>query len=148
MSVNKNYIQGRTFYVLFSDDDWTTTYTAVCLSKQGLNRERPVTKQNSQCGVAKSYGPVDRNMDFECINNTTPDAVSAGVGEASYKKFATWFEANTALKVKRMDPSDTGVNLYFEADCRLSKLSDSADSETNMTFSFSVEIEGDPVETP
>lgn len=140
MSTVKTYLPGRTFYLLLSDDSWTTTYTLVCLQKQGLSRSRAVTKQESQCGVAKAYGEVDRTFPVEAINNLTPDAVAAGVGEASYKKIATWFEANTALKVKRRTPTD-GSQLYMEANCKISKMDDSVDSTNNMTFSFELELE-------
>lgn len=146
MSVTKTYLAGRTFYLLLSDDNWTTTYTLVCLTKQGLKRSRPVNKQDSQCGQAKSYGEVDRNMDVEAINNLTPDAVSAGVGEASYKKIAAWFEANTVLKVKRKTPSD-GSHLYMESSARIANLDDSEGVADNMTFSFTLELEGDIDET-
>ncbi|MGQ0740215.1 MAG: hypothetical protein ACT4OJ_14280 [Bacteroidota bacterium] len=146
MSTVKTYLPGRTFYLLLSDDNWTTTYTLVCLSKQGLKRNRPVTKQDSQCGQAKAYGEVDRMMDVEAINNLTPDAVAAGVGEASYKKIASWFEANTALKMRRKTPSD-GSQLYQESACKLASLDDSAGVAENMTFSFTLELEGDLDET-
>ena len=146
MSTVKTYLPGRTFYLLLSDDNWTTAFTLVCLQKQAMNRERPVSKQNSQCGVAKAYGEVDRSMDVEALNNLTPDAVSAGVGEASYKKISGWFEGNAQLKMKRKTPTD-GSQLYQESACKVSKISDQADSENNMTFNFSLELEGDLDET-
>lgn len=140
------YLPGRTFYLLLSDDNWTTTYTLVCLQRQGLKRSRAVTKQDSQCGVAKSYGSPDRSMSIEAINNLTPAAVAAGVGEASYKKIASWFEANTELKVRRKTPSD-GSELYMESTCKINDLEDAAAVEGNMTFSCTLELEGDLDET-
>ncbi len=147
MSATKTYLAGRTFLLLLSDDNWTTTYTLVCLTKQGLKRSRPVTKQDSQCGQAKAYGEVDRTLDVEALNNLTPDAVATGVGEASYKKVSTWFEANTQLKFRRKQPSD-GSQLYQEGSCKLANLDDSSEVGNNMTFSFTLEIEGDIDETP
>lgn len=146
MSTTKTYLAGRTFNLLLSDDNWTTTYTLVCLTKQGLKRSRAVTKQDSQCGIAKAYGEVDRMMDVEAINNLTPDAVASGVGEASYKKIATWFENNTALKIKRRSPTD-GSNLYMESNGKIANLDDSAGVAENMTFSFTLELD-DIDETP
>lgn len=142
MSTVNTYLAGRTFYLLLSDDSWTTTYTLVCLNKQGMKRSRPVSKQDSQCGQAKAYGEVDRTFDVEAINNLTPNAVVTGVGEASYKKISTWFEANTALKFRRKEPSD-GSYLYQEGSCKIANLDDDAESNNNMTFSFTLEIEGD-----
>lgn len=141
MSTTKTYLAGRTFYLLLSDDNWTTTYTLVCLQKQSLSRSRAVNKQDSQCGIAKAYGEVDRTMSVEAVHNLTPDAVASGVGEASYKKIATWFEANTALNVKRKTPND-GSYLYMESACRISKLDDVAEVAGNQTFSFELEMEG------
>ena len=146
MGATNTNLAGRTFYLLLSDDDWTTTYTLECLTKQGLSRSRAVNKQDTQCGQAKSYGSVDRTMALEAVTNLTPDAVSGGVGTASYKKIATWFEANTALKVKRKTPSD-GSHQYMESACRISKLDDSADVASNQTFSLELELEGDIDET-
>lgn len=146
MSAVKTYLGGRTFYLKLSADNWTTTYTLVCLVKQGLTRSRAVTKQDSQCGTAKAYGEVDRMMSVEAINNLTPDPVASGVGEASYKLIASWLEANTALKVKRQTPSD-GSQLYMESACRISKLDDSAGVADNFTFNFELELEGDIDET-
>jgi hypothetical protein len=140
------YLPGRTFYLLLSADNWTTTYTLVCLTRQGLKRSRAVTKQDSQCGVAKSYGAPDRSMSVEAINNLTPATVAAGVGEASYKLISTWFEANTELKMKRKTPSD-GSELYQESACKINDLEDSASVEGNFTFSFTLELEGDLDET-
>lgn len=147
MSTINTYLPGRTFMLLLSDDNWTTTYTLVCLTKQGLSRSRSVNKQDTQCGIAKAYGPSDANMPIEAVNNLTPNAVSSGVGEASYKKIASWYEANTSIKVKRKTPTD-GSQLYLEASARISKLDDAADVGGNMTFSFDLEIEGDLDETP
>lgn len=142
MSTTKTYVPGRTFYLLLSADSWTTTYTLVCLMKQGLSRSRAVNKQESQCGVAKSYGEVDRTMAVEAMNNTSPDAVALGVGEASYKQIAIWFEANTLLKVRRKYPSATGAEVFMESECRISKLDDSVAVADNMTFNFDLELEG------
>jgi hypothetical protein len=145
MSTVKTYVQGRTFLLKLSPDAGTTWYTLVCLIKQGLNRERPVTKQDSQCGQAKAYGEVDRNMDVECLNNLTPDAVAAGVGEASYQLVSQWFESNTLLQMER-EVGD-GSDLYQSSDCRVSKIADTEEVATNMTFSFTLELEGDFDET-
>lgn len=95
--------------------------------------------------MAKSYGAVDRTMSIEAINNLTPTAVSGGVGEASYKQIATWFEANTELKVKRKTPTD-GSELYMESTCRISKLDDTVGMD-NHTFNFDLELEGTIDET-
>lgn len=139
MSTLKNYQPGRTFMLLVSDDNWTTTLTVVCLNKQGLKRSRPVNSVDTQCGFSKAYGSADRKFDAEAVNNLTPDAVVAGVGEASYKKFASWFEANTELKFKREAADDT--QLFQEFSGKLASLDDANDVNTNMTFSFTVEIE-------
>lgn len=147
MSTTNTYLPGRTFLLLLSPDNWTTTYTLVCLTKMGLKRSRPVTKTDTQCGQAKAYGEVDRTLDFEGLNNLTPNAVSAGVGEASYKLVSSWFEANTQLRFKRREPSD-GSQLYQEALCKLANLDDSAEVASNMSFSFTLEIEGAIDETP
>lgn len=140
MSVVKTYLPGRTFYLLLTNDSWTTTYTLVCLTNQGLKRSRSVNKQDSQCGVAKAYGEVDRMMDVQAINNLTPDAVAAGVGEASYKLISTWFEANTVLRMKRL--TGDGSTLYQESQCKVAGIDDAADVAGNMTFGFTLELEG------
>ena len=142
MSTVNTYIPGRIFYLLLSADSFTTTYTLVCLMKQGLSRSRAVNKQESQCGIAKSYGEVDRTMSVEAINNTTPDAVALGVGQCSYKQIATWFEGNTLLKVRRKYPTADGTGLFMESECRVSKLDDTNDVANNMTFNFELELEG------
>ncbi len=139
------YNPGRTFLLKLSADNWTTTYTVVCLTRQGMRRSRAVTKQDSQCGVAKAYGAPDRSMPVEAINNLAPAAVAAGVGEASYKQIATWFESNTELKMKRS--VGDGSTLYQEATCRINDLEDAEDVANNMTFSFVLELEGDLDET-
>lgn len=141
MSTTNTYLAGRTHYLLLSDDSWTTTYTLVCLTKQGMSRSRAVTKQDSQCEMAKAYGASDGTMSVEAVNNLTPNAVSAGVGEASFKKVSAWYEANTQLKVKRKAPSD-GSQLYIESSCKISKIDESADVAGNQTFSFELELEG------
>jgi hypothetical protein len=135
------YLAGRTFYLTFSPDAGTSVYTAVCLIKQGVNRSRSVTKVDNQCEVSKAYGMPDRNMTVECMNNLTPAALAAGVGEASHKLFATWFEANTQLTIKRKTPSD-GSEQYMESLGRIVKLDDVADVGSNQTFSLEVEFEG------
>lgn len=146
MSAVKTYLPGRTFYLLMSDDNWTTTYTLVCLVKQGLKRSRSVTKQESQCEMAKSFGAVDRTFSVEAVNNLTPDAVASNVGEASYKKIASWFEAATPLKIKRKSPSD-GSHLYMESSATIVGMDDSAAVADNMTFNFEMELTGDLDET-
>lgn len=143
----EKYLPGRTYYLLLSDDAWTTTYTLVCLTKQGLNRERSVNKQDTQCGFSKSFGAVDRVMDVECVTNLTPTAVAAGVGEASYKKVSAWFEAGTEIKMKRKTPTD-GTDQYQESACTIAKLSDAADVGGNQTFSMTLELTGAFDETP
>ncbi len=130
-----------------SDDNFTTTYTLVCLTKQGMRRSRSVTKQDTQCEIAKAYGAADRMMPIEAVNNLTPDAVSSGVGEASYKKIASWFEANTTIKMKRRTPSD-GSQLFQLGECKINNLEDSESVGDNMTFSFELELQGDLDETP
>lgn len=147
MSATKTYLAGRTFMLLLSANGFTDTYTLVCLTKQGLKRNRPVSKQDSQCGQAKAYGEVDRTMDIEALNNLTPDALASNVGEASYKLISQWFEANTQLKFRRKQPSD-GSQLYQEGSCKIANLDDAAEVGNNMTFSFTLEIEGDLDETP
>ena len=146
MGATNTYLQGRTFYLLLSDDNWTTAYTLECLTKQGLKRSRSVTKQDTQCGYAKAYGEVDRMMDLEAVTNLTPDAVAAGVATASYKKIAQWFEANTSLKVRRKTPSD-GSQQYLESTCRIASMDDSAEVANNQTFSLTLELEGTLDET-
>jgi hypothetical protein len=141
MGATNTYLQGRTFYVLLSDDNWTTTYTLECLTKQSLSRSRAVNKIDNQCEVSKAYGNVDRNMPLEAVNNLTPDAVSGGVGTASYKKMSAWFEANTQIRVKRKTPSD-GSQLYMESACKVSKLDDVVDVASVMTYSLELELEG------
>lgn len=147
MGATNTYLPGRTFYVYLTDDNWTTTYTLECLTKGGLKRSRPVNKQDTQCGQAKSYGTPDRMMDLEAVTNLTPDAVAAGVGTASYKKIAQWFEAATALKVRRKFPTD-GSQQYLESDCKIASLDDDAEVAANQTFSLTLELEGVPDETP
>lgn len=142
MSTTNTYLPGRTFYLLLSTTSvFTDTYTLVCLQKQGVSRSRAVNKQDSQCGIAKAYGEVDRTMAVEAINNLTPNALAANVGEASYKLIATWFEANTLIYVRRKSPTD-GSLLYMDSPARISKLDDSVDVAGNMTFSFELEFEG------
>lgn len=141
------YLNGRTYYVLLSDDNWATTYTLVCLSKQGLDRERSVSKQETQCEMAKSFGIVDRSFTADCVTNLTPAAVAAGVGEASYKKLSTWFEAGTELRWKRKSPAD-GSDQYQESRCVINKLSDAVEVNNNQSFSLSFELVGDFDETP
>jgi hypothetical protein len=141
MSTTKTYLPGRTFYLLMSTNSFTDTYTLVCLTKQGLTRSRSVNKQDSQCGIVKSYGEPDRVMTVEAVNNLTPDALTANVGEASYKLLATWFEANTLLYIRRKTPSD-GSQLFMEGTARISKLDDSAGVADNHSFSFELEFEG------
>ncbi len=135
------YLPGRTFYLLLSANTWTDTYTLVCLTKQGLNRERAVNKVESQCEMAKSFGAVDRVMDVECVTNLTPAALAANVGEASYKLISQWFEADTELSVKRKTPSD-GSEQYMESKCKIVKLSDVAEVAGNQTFSMTLELYG------
>ena len=142
----QTYLQGRTFYLTLSANSGTDVYTLVCLTKQGLSRDRAVTKQDSQCGIAKAYGAVDRSMNVEAINNLTPAALAAHVGEASYTLCATWFEANTLLTVTRKTPTD-GSYLYMSGTARIQKLDDSADVAGSMTFNMVLEFEGDLDET-
>lgn len=142
-----SYLAGRTFLLKLSPDNWTTTYTLVCLSKQGMKRSRPVTKQDTQCGQAKAYGEVDRTLDFEALNELDPTAVSGSVGQASYKLVSSWFEANTQLRFKRAEPAD-GSDLFQEGACKIASLDDDAEVANNMTFSGTLEIEGALDETP
>lgn len=147
MSTTNTYNPGRTFYLYLSDDDWTTTYLAVCLVSQGMKRSRNTNKQDNQCGIAKASGSPDRTLDAEALTNLTPDAVSGGAGEASYKKMSTWFEADTQLSFRRKVPTD-GSQLYQEGSCKIASIDDAAEVANNMTFSFSLEIEGALDETP
>lgn len=143
----EKYLQGRTFYLLLSADNWTTTYTAVCLTRQGMDRQRNVSKVDTQCGMAKAFGSVDRVLNFEAVNNLTPAAVAAGVGEASYKKMAEWMEAETELKFRRKTPAD-GSELYQEGTCKIQSLGDAAEVGNNQTFTVVLEILGALDETP
>jgi hypothetical protein len=147
MSTTNTYLPGRTHYLLLSDDNWTTTYTLVCLTKMGVGRSRAVTKQDTQCEMAKAYGASDGSMPVEAVNNLTPNAVAAGVGEASFKKVSAWYEANTQLKMKRKAPTD-GSQLYMESSCKISKIDESVDVANNQTFTFDLELEGVFDETP
>lgn len=140
------YLAGRTYYLLFSANDFTDTYTAVCLTKQGLDRERSVNKVESQCEMAKAFGIVDRSMTVECVTNLTPTALAANVGEASYKLFSQWFEAGTELSIKRKTPSD-GSEQYQQSKCKISKISDAAEVAGNQTFTMTLELYGDFDET-
>lgn len=135
------YLSGRTFYLLLSANAFTDTYTLVCLTKQGLDRERPVNKIDTQCEQAKSFGSVDRVMTLECVCNLTPTALAANVGEASYKKISEWFEAETELQMKRKTPTD-GSELYQQSTCKISKLSDAAEVAGNLTFTMTLELYG------
>lgn len=145
MGATNTYNPGRTYYLLISDDNWTTTYTLECITKHGLKRSRSVNKQDTQCGIAKARGSVDRMMDVEAVTNLTPDAVASGVGTASYKKVATWFEADTALKVKRK--VGDGSTDYLESGARIVSLDDSNDVASNQTYSLTLELEGTLDET-
>jgi hypothetical protein len=143
------YLPGRTFFLLLSDDAWVTTYTLVCLMKQALDRERSVTKVETQCELAKSFGAIDRSMNLECVTNLTPDAVVAGVGQASHKKISAWFEASVeTLHVKRRMPDPAGTDQYAESACTITKLSDAVDVQGNQSFTMTLELTGAFDETP
>lgn len=141
MSTTLTYLAGRTFNLTLSANAGTDVYTLVCLMKQGVTRERAVNKQDTQCGIAKAFGAVDRTMTVEAVNNLTPDALASNVGEASYKLIAQWFEANTVLQVTRKSPTD-GSLIFMQSNARIQKLDDAADVAGNQTFSFTLEFEG------
>jgi hypothetical protein len=141
MSTVNTYLPGRTQYLYVSPDNWTTTYTLVCVNKLGLKSSRAVNKQESQCGVAKEFGADDNTLDVEAINNLTPDAVVAGVGEASYKLVRSWFVAVTELKWRRKTPTD-GSQLFQEGVAKIANIDDENSVGENMTFSFTLEIIG------
>jgi hypothetical protein len=140
------YLSGRTWYLLMSVNAFTDTYTLVCLTKQGLNRERAVNKQDTQCELSKSFGAVDRVLDLECVTDLTPAALAANVGEASYKLISQWFEAGTVVKIRRKTPTD-GSELFQESSGTITKLSDATEVAGNMTFSMTIELTGDFDET-
>src|SRR6185503_1328172 len=114
MSTATAPIKGRTFLFKVSDDNWTTTYTLVCLMSQRGRASRQKNTIDSQCGLYTSRGSVDRTYELVFMVNTTPDAVAAGVGEVSGKKWQEWFEADTVLKFKRQWPTGSGTDFHQE----------------------------------
>jgi hypothetical protein len=140
-------VLGKDILLKLSDDNWTTTYTLVCLTKQGFKGSTPVTKKPTQCGQAVGISANDNTFSFDAVMNTTPTAVSAGVGEASLKKVRSWYNSNTLLKVKRSIGS-AGADDYIEASAYLTSLSDELAVEDVMTFSGELTVIGDLDLTP
>jgi predicted secreted protein len=141
-------IQGRSFFLYLSDDNWTTKYKVVCLEGQNLDAERSVQETDTQCGVLVSFGNAKATIQATGVCNTTPAAVAAGAGEASYKKLQTWFWANTALLFKRQSPDAAGTDLNQEGTCYISKLGDSAQVDGKLIFSMTLSVQGDVDITP
>jgi hypothetical protein len=141
-------IQGTGFLLKLSPDNWTTTYTVVCLTNQGMNRERDVNVTATQCGTASGRGPIKRSIDATLVVNTTPAAVASGVGEASYKLLETWIETDTALLFKRESPVGSGTDIYQVGTCWLTKMNDSAAVGEKMVCDITLTIDGDLDLTP
>src|SRR5439155_9462406 len=97
-------IQGKALPLLLSDDNWTTAYTVVCLTDSTFKLTSPVNTEVSQCGVHTGIGPSLFSLTFNGMVNTTPASVVAGAGEASYKRFLTWANAQTQIRFKLQNP--------------------------------------------
>lgn len=139
MSTTKTYLAGDTFYLDLSVNNFTDTYTLVCLRRQGMKRQLERRTQTSQCGVNKAHGEWDRTLDVEAFNNLTPDALVSNVGEASYKLIAQWAEAKTTVYFERKSPAD-GSYLYQSGTAKIINLDDEEPSDENMSFSFTLDI--------
>jgi len=125
-----------------SADSWTTTYTLVCLMNQRMRASRSTQTQDTQCGVVKSRGSVDRTFELQFLCNATPDAVAVGVGEVSYELWQSWFEADTLLKFKRQSPDGSGTDLHQEGSIYIDNIDDEAAVDGNMVITSTVTVDG------
>lgn len=135
-------IQGKAFLLKLSPDAFTSTYTVVCLTSQSMNRERPVNNTDTQCGTVSGRGNPTRSIDATLVVNTTPAALAAGVGEASYKLLEQWFEGDTALTFKRESPVGSGTDIYQTGTCYITKLNDTAQVGEKMVCDVTLTIDG------
>lgn len=148
MSTANTPIISKNFLLKLSDDNFETTYTVVCLTKQGMTRSRQVNEKDTQCGIMTSRGAAKRVIPFELVVNTTPNAVVTGVGEASYKKLEEWFENDVALQFKRESPVGAGTDLSQTGVCYITRFDDDETVGEYMSASGDLTIEGEIDLTP
>lgn len=142
MSTVLTPIKGRVLKFKVSIDAWVTTYTLVCLMSQRMRAARSVNTQDTQCGIVKSRGSIDRTFELQFLNNTTPDVVVAGIGEVSYEQWQSWFEADQAILFKRQSPDGTGTDLHQEGTMYIDSVDDEAAVDGNLVVTSTVSVQG------
>jgi len=135
-------IKGRVLKFKVSIDAWTTTYTLVCLMNQRMRSSRSTATQDTQCGVVKSRGSVDRTYELQFLCNATPDAVAAGAGEISYELWQAWFESDQIIKFKRQSPDGSGTDLHQEGNIYIDSIDDEAAVDGNLVVTTTVSVDG------
>lgn len=142
MSTTLTPIGGRTLMFKVSANNWTDSYTLVCLMNQRMRAARSSNKQDTQCGIVTSRGSIDRTFELQFLDNATPDALVTNVGEVSYELWQSWFEADTALKFKRQSPTGSGTDLHQEGTIYIESIDDEAAVDGNLIVTSTVSVQG------
>src|SRR5438270_13057415 len=105
-------VQGVLIPLTVSPDGGTTKYTLACLVDNDFKSDFAVNIDESQCGVHVGTGQPRFSFSFNAIVNITPDAVSGGTGQASWKLVQQWHASKTQLLVEQQH-GVAGADFYI-----------------------------------
>lgn len=137
-------IQGSEVLLQLSSDNFTTTYSIVCLQTADFNLKSPVTTEESQCGTHTAIGKGSFTVNFSGIMSSSP-AVPSGspsVGQASYKQLLSWASSQQLLSF-RMQHGTLGVDFFESGSCYLSDLTRTWGNAQLVKFSGTLTGTGD-----
>lgn len=127
-------INANSFLVEIAVSPFSSFKKLVCEESSGLSLDTSQTNRTTKCGDFSTGSSQTASVDYSGVVKTDP-----AVDEVSYETLMDYWKNQTALRLRRTNPSD-GSNLYQVMDGYISSLKDDSKAGDLVGFSLTFTV--------